>query len=202
MSLKTLIKRIFRTADANISYGLDKLNSTEKRLMQAARTISDEIHRLEEARQAVIRQIAHSNSEAKKNLQMANDRESVLKEAVARGATPSRTEAMVVLHRRRVGEALLARREELNETVTKLNSAIIELGDRFEEVTGNLELIKIQKETEDLGLSLPEDVEYASQMVNIDVDSMLRDIQISGKSDLNAKASSLEVDNYLSGLKE
>lgn len=200
MSLKSLIKRIFRTAEANITHGLDKLNSTEKRLLQVAYKISDEIHRLEVARLEVVRTISQCERDSTKNLTTANEREEALKQAIARGATPMRSEAMIILHRRRVGNALKARAQELEETVKKLNSAIIQLGDRFDEVRGDLELVKVQKETQSLGVALPEDVEYQSNMINIDVDDMIRGIDISGKPNLDTGATSLEADNYLASL--
>ena len=84
MSLKNLLKRIFTTVEANVTAGLDKLTDTEKRLNLAARRLSDEIRRLEEARVSNVRQAIKMRKTAEENLGEAVNREQILKDAIAR----------------------------------------------------------------------------------------------------------------------
>lgn len=200
MSLKSLIKRIFTTVEANVVHGLDKLNDSEKRLNLAARKLSDEIRRLEEARVTNVRNAIRLERTAAENNAEADKREATLKAAIARGVNPSRPEALVILHRRRIAEALLTKVKEIRAGEEKLNSAIIQLGDRLDTVKGNLELIKIQKETHDLGLTLPEDIDYSAGMTNIDIDAMMREVEITDPSYSATSPSSVEADNYLASL--
>lgn len=200
MSLKNLLKRIFTTVEANVTSGLDKLTDTEKRLNLAARKLSDEIRRLDEARITNVRNGVKLKKTAEENLGEAAKREQVLKEAIARGVTPNRADALIVLHRRRIGEALLAQVKDIEASSGKLNDAIIQLGDKLDEVKSNLELVRVQKETKDMGLVLPEDIDYAAGMTNIDVDAILRETEISDPSYSTNSPSSVEADNYLASL--
>lgn len=201
MSLKTLLKRIFSTVEANVVHGLDKLNDSEKRLNVAARKISDEIRRLEEARLVNTRQAIKLGKTAADNIADANKREDELKKALARGVEPTRAAALVILHRRRIGEALNKQVEEMKKGEGNINDAIIQLGDRLDEISSNLELVRVQKETHDLGLTLPEDIDFAAGMVNIDVDALVREVQITDPNYAAGSPSSVEADNYLASLK-
>lgn len=200
MSLKNLLKRIFTTVEANVTAGLDKMTDTEKRLNLAARKLSDEIRRLEEARVSNVRQAIKMRKTAEENLGEAVNREQILKDAIARGGKPTRSEALIILHRRRIGEALLVKVTDIENSNKELNKAIIQLGDKFDEIKSSLELVRIQKETTELGLSLPEDVDYAAGMVNIDVDAILREAEISDPKYSVNSPSTIEADNYLASL--
>ncbi len=200
MSLKNLLKRILTTVEANVTAGLDKLTDTEKRLNLAARKLSDEIRRLEEARVSNVRQAIKMRKTAEENLGEAVNREQILKDAIARGGKPTRSEALIILHRRRIGEALLVKVTDIENSNKELNKAIIQLGDKFDEIKSSLELVRIQKETNELGLSLPEDVDYAAGMVNIDVDAILREAEISDPKCSVNSPSTIEADNYLASL--
>lgn len=200
MSLKNFLKRIFTTVEANVTTGLDKLTGTEKRLNLAARKLSDEIRRLEEARVANVRNGVKLKKTAEQNLGEAAKREEVLKDSIARGVTPTRADALIVLHRRRIGEALLAQVKDIEASSDKLNGAIIQLGDKLDEVKSNLELVRVQKETNDLGLVLPEDIDYAAGMTTIDIDAILRETEIADSSYSANSPSSIEADNYLASL--
>ncbi len=200
MSLKNLLKRIFTTVEANVTAGLDKLTDTEKRLNLAARKLSDEIRRLEEARVSNVRQAIKMRKTAEENLGEADMRETALKAAISRGVNPNRADALIILHRRRIGEALLVKVTDIENSNKELNKAIIQLGDKFDEIKSSLELVRIQKETNELGLSLPEDVDYAAGMVNIDVDAILREAEISDPKYSVNSPSTIEADNYLASL--
>lgn len=200
MSLKSMIKRIFTTVEANVLHGLDKLNDTEKRLNHAAIKISDEIRRLEEVRLANNRHAAKMVKTSADNIAEADRREEALKAAIARGVEPSRPEALVILHRRRIAQALQVKVEEIKVGEQKLNEAIVQLGDRLDEIKANLELVRIQKETQDLGLTLPEDIDFAAGMTNIDVDAMLREVEIADPGHSSNSPSATEADNYLASL--
>ncbi|EHT1484498.1 PspA/IM30 family protein [Salmonella enterica] len=200
MSLKNLLKRIFTTVEANVTAGLDKLTDTEKRLNLAARKLSDEIRRLEEARVANVRNGVKLKKTAEENLGEAAKREQILKDAIARGSKPARSEALIVLHRRRIGEALLAQVKDIEASSGKLNEAIIQLGDKLDEVKSNLELVRVQKETSNMGLVLPEDIDYAAGMTTIDIDAILRETEIADSSYSANSPSSIEADNYLASL--
>lgn len=200
MSLKSLLKRAFFTVEANITAGLDKLTDTEKRLNLAARKLSDEIRRLEEARVSNVRHAIKMRKTAEENLGEADMRETALKDAISRGVAPNRADALIILHRRRIGEALLVKVTDIETSNKELNKAIIQLGDKFDEIKSNLELVRIQKETNELGLSLPEDVDYAAGMVNIDVDAILREAEISDPKYSVNSPSTIEADNYLASL--
>lgn len=200
MSLKSLMKRIFTVFEANAVAGLDKLTDTEKRLNLAARKLSDEIRRLEEARVSNVRQAIKMRKTAEENLGEAVNREQILKDAIARGGKPTRSEALIILHRRRIGEALLVKVTDIENSNKELNKAIIQLGDKFDEIKSSLELVRIQKETNELGLSLPEEVDYAAGMVNIDVDAILREAEISDPKYSVNSPSTIEADNYLASL--
>lgn len=200
MSLKNLLKRIFTTVEANVTAGLDKLTDTEKRLNLAARKLSDEIRRLEEARVSNVRQAIKMRKTAEENLGEADMRETALKDAISRGVNPNRADALIILHRRRIGEALLVKVTDIENSNKELNNAIIQLGDKFDKLKSNLELVRIQKETNELGLSLPEDVDYAAGMVNIDVDAILREAEISDPKYSVNSPSTIEADNYLASL--
>ncbi|AYJ73764.1 hypothetical protein PS5_209 [Salmonella phage PS5] len=176
------------------------MTDTEKRLNLAARKLSDHIRRLEETRVTNVRQGVKMKKTADENLAEAIKRETILKDAIARGVTPTRADALIILHRRRMGEALLDKVKEIESGSVKLNSAIVQLGDKLDVVKSNLELVRIQKESNDLGLTLPEDIDYAADMVSIDVDSILREAEIADSNYSSNNPSTIEADNYLASL--
>lgn len=201
MSFKTLLKRIFSTAEANVVSGLEKLNSTEKRFNLAANKLCEEIRRLETARVANKREGVKLTNMAVENDADANKREEEIKQLLARGGQPNRAVVQIILHRRRIATALLKQAEELKASEDVINSAIVQLGDRLDTVKANLELARIKKETNGMGLSLPEDIEFDAGIVNVDVDALVREIEVqdSGAGMVSAP-SSVEIENYLASL--
>ncbi|WPJ72136.1 hypothetical protein DEEACLCL_00119 [Salmonella phage CRW-SP2] len=200
MSLKTLFKRIFSTAEANIVSGLEKLNSTEKRLNLAASKLCDEIRRLETARVTNKHEVAKLNKTAEQNSNDANQREAILKGLIERGGTPDRAYVQIILHRRRITDALKSKAAEISKSEESINNAIIQLGDRLDTVRANLELIKVQRETNDLGLNLPEDIELSAGITNVDVDALVREIEVHDSAATVNSPTSIEIDNYLANL--
>ena len=95
---------------------------------------------------------------------------------------------------------MLFRSKDIEASSDKLNGAIIQLGDKLDEVKSNLELVRVQKETNDLGLVLPEDIDYAAGMTTIDIDAILRETEIADSSYSANSPSSIEADNYLASL--
>ena len=201
MSFKTLLKRIFSTAEANVVSGLEKLNSTEKRCNLEANKRGEEIGRLETARVPNKREGVKLTNMAVENDADANKREEEIKQLLARGGQPNRAVVQIILHRRRIATALLKQAEELKASEDVINSAIVQLGDRLDTVKANLELARIKKETNGMGLSLPEDIEFDAGIVNVDVDALVREIegQDSGAGMVSAP-SSVEIENYLASL--
>lgn len=200
MSLKTLLKRIFTVAESNVLHGLDKLNDSEKRLKHTAITLSDKIRELETARLKNTKIANQMKKECANNVAEADRREDELKAAIARGATPNRAHVLIILHRRRIAEALEAKIKEVLSGEDKLNSGIIQLGDKLDDVKANLELVRVQKETNGLGLSLPDDIDYNIGLTTVDIDAMMREVEINDPGATAAAPSSIEVDNYLASL--
>lgn len=201
MSIKTLLKSIFSTAEANVVSGLEKLNSTEKRLNLAATKLCDEIRRLETARVTNKREAARVTNLAVENDADANKREEEIKQLLARGGQPNRAVVQIILHRRRISAALMKQAEELTASQDVLNSAIVQLGDRLDTIKANLELARIKQETSGMGLTLPEDIEFDAGIVNVDVDALVREIEVQDSSaGLVSAPSSVEIENYLASL--
>ena len=201
MSIKTLLKSIFSTAEANVVSGLEKLNSTEKRLNLAATKLCDEIRRLETARVTNKREAARVTNLAAENEADANKREDEIKQLLARGGQPNRAVVQIILHRRRISAALMKQAEELTASQDVLNSAIVQLGDRLDTIKANLELARIKQETNGMGLTLPEDIEFDAGIVNVDVDALVREIEVQDSSaGLVSAPSSVEIENYLASL--
>lgn len=201
MSIKTLLKSIFSTAEANVVSGLEKLNSTEKRLNLAATKLCDEIRRLETARVTNKREAARVTNLAVENDADANKREDEIKQLLARGGQPNRAVVQIILHRRRISAALMKQAEELTASQDVLNSAIVQLGDRLDTIKANLELARIKQETSGMGLTLPEDIEFDAGIVNVDVDALVREIEVQDSSaGLVSAPSSVEIENYLASL--
>lgn len=200
MSLKTIVKRLLSVFEANALHGMNKLVDSEKRLNQAALTVSDKIRELEVARLKNNKAAADMTKTAAANSADADKREQELKTAISRGVTPNKATVLVILHRRRIAEALLAKAQEIEGSKDKINDAIIAMGDKLDGIKANLELIRVQKETSDLGLTLPEDIDYSVGLTNIDIDAITREIEITDPTASAASPSSLEVDNYLASL--
>lgn len=200
MSIKTLLKRIFSVAEANVVSGLEKLNSTEKRLNLAASKLCDEIRRLETARVTNKHEATKLLKTSDQNYIDANNREQTLKGLIERGGTPDRAHVQIILHRRRIGDALKSKAMEISASEESINAAIIQLGDRLDTVRANLELVKVQRETNDLGLNLPEDIELSTGITNVDVDALVREIEVHDSSATVNSPTSVEIDNYLASL--
>lgn len=202
MSLKTLLKRVFTAFDAVATDKMDKLVTTEQRLKHAARKISDEIRRLEGGRLENIRESSRLLQLAADHEKVAETREAKLVESIARGVDPARSQALVVLQRRRLSAALKQRSEDMMAANEDINNAIIILGDRLEEIQGDLELARIQQESNEMGLSLSEDVNYSVGIVNLDVDAILREVKIAdSRPVMNDSPTDTEVNIYLASLK-
>lgn len=200
MSLKTLFKRFFSVVESNALHGLDKLEDSEKRLNRAALMVSDKIRELETVRLNNNRTISKMRTDCANNAADADRREDELKKAIARGVEPNRATVLVILHRRRIAEAMDKKIKEASGGEEKINNAIIALGDKLDNIKANLELVRVQKETADLGLSLPDDIDYSVGLTNIDIDATLREAEINDPGTTTASPSNLEVDNYLASL--
>lgn len=201
MSVKNMLKRIFRVGEANVNSLVQKMTDYEKDLGLAATRVCDEIHRLEKGRIENRRRISELEVHAKTLNGDCDKLENQLKAMVAKGRDVPKSQAALALNKRKLAQALNAQCTQVTEANNKIDEALITLGDRLEEIKASIELARLQKDSEKYGVALAEDVDFTASMVGVDVDAILREASVFGRADGVTNAStSFEIEEYINSL--
>lgn len=202
MSLKSLIKRIFRVAEANINAIAVAAVDTEKNYKLAASKIHDKIHELEKGRVETARSSAQMKQQAKTFRQEAEKVDDEIRYQLKNQKEVNKTRAMLAVRKHKMADVLLARAEEAESRIVTIAETVVALGERLNNISDELELIAANKRMKELGVENPEEIQYKADLVNVHVDTLVREAAVfDSHNATGSSVSDVDVEQYLDKLK-
>lgn len=186
---------------AKVETAIEANTSPEDAYRQAARLLINEIDRLKHSRVSIDQEIAKMARKIMEHKNHHVSKEAEIKKLLAAKQDVSNSHYILALQHRNIWQGLEARREELRNTNTTIDESVVDLDRKLRDVHMNIEVIELNKQTESLGLSVPEDVLASMGHVSVSVDTIVTkiDVLLGGKN--AAAVTSSDVSAYIDSLK-
>uniref|UniRef100_A0AAU8KWY5 PspA protein n=1 Tax=Serratia phage Kevin TaxID=3161161 RepID=A0AAU8KWY5_9CAUD len=202
MSLKSLIKRIFRVAEANINAVAVDAIDTEKNYKLAAQKIHEKIHELEKGRV----EIARANSDMRRQahqFQVEAERiDGEIRYQLKNNMEVNKTRATLAVRKHKMAEVLVGKADEGEGRIVTIAETVVALGQRLNSIADELELIAATKRMKELGVENPDEIQYRADLVNVEVDTLIRESEVFDRHNSAASSvSDVDVEQYLAKLK-
>lgn len=202
MSLKSLIKRIFRIAEANVNAIAVEAVDTEKNYKLAAQKIHEKIHELEIGRVETSRANANMRYQAKKFRSEAEVIDGEIRYQLKKGEAVNKTRATLAVRKHRMADVLEANAEKGEEHIVTIAESVVALGDRLNNIADELELIEANKRMKELGIDSVEEIQYKADLVNVEVDTLIREASVFDNHTSETGVNDSDVEQYLAKLRD
>lgn len=202
MSLKSLIKRIFRIAEANVNAIAVEAVDTEKNYKLAAQKIHEKIHELEIGRVETSRANANMRYQAKKFRSEAEIIDGEIRYQLKKGEAVNKTRATLAVRKHRMADVLEANAEKGEEHIVTIAESVVALGDRLNNIADELELIEANKRMKELGIDSVEEIQYKADLVNVEVDTLIREASVFDNHTSETGVNDSDVEQYLAKLRD
>ncbi|AYP28422.1 hypothetical protein HWB92_gp164 [Serratia phage vB_SmaA_3M] len=202
MSLKSLIKRIFRIAEANVNAIAVEAVDTEKNYKLAAQKIHEKIHELEVGRVETSRANANMRYQAKKFRSEAEVIDGEIRYQLKKGEAVNKTRATLAVRKHRMADVLEANAEKGEEHIVTIAESVVALGNRLNNIADELELIEANKRMKELGIDSVEEIQYKADLVNVEVDTLIREASVFDNHTSETGVNDSDVEQYLAKLRD
>ncbi|ASZ78937.1 hypothetical protein 2050H1_171 [Serratia phage 2050H1] len=202
MSLKSLIKRIFRIAEANVNAIAVEAVDTEKNYKLAAQKIHEKIHELEVGRVETSRANANMRYQAKKFRSEAEVIDGEIRYQLKKGEAVNKTRATLAVRKHRMADILEANADKGEEHIVTIAESVVALGDRLNNIADELELIEANKRMKELGIDSVEEIQYKADLVNVEVDTLIREASVFDNHTTETGVNDSDVEQYLAKLRD
>lgn len=202
MSFKTLVKRIFRIAEANVNAVVVSQVSAEKNYKLAAVKIHEEIHRLEKVRVETKLQSSNMLAQANRFKDEALTIDAEIRYAVQNEAPINNTRVLLAVQKHKMAKLLQDNVKVAQDNIKNIAQAIVVLGNRLDEIRDQLDLIEANEKLKKLGVSSVQEIEYRVDLANVDVDTLVRESELFDREhSVMGSVSDMDVQNYLDAMK-
>ncbi|AFX93626.1 hypothetical protein G646_gp158 [Serratia phage phiMAM1] len=202
MSLKSLIKRIFRIAEANVNAIAVEAVDTEKNYKLAAQKIHEKIHELEVGRVETSRANANMRYQAKKFRSEAEVIDGEIRYQLKKGEAVNKTRATLAVRKHRMADILEANADKGEEHIVTIAESVVALGNRLNNIADELELIEANKRMKELGIDSVEEIQYKADLVNVEVDTLIREASVFDNHTTETGVNDSDVEQYLAKLRD
>lgn len=185
-----------------VETAIEKNTSPEDMWRDAARQLIAEIDKLRHTKVAATREIATLLNKISEHKNLHESKENEIKALRKSGVDVSNSHYVLALQHRNIWQGLKVKVTELEEMIKQIDVSVVELADKLADVKINIEIIELNKQTENLGLTIPEDVIAAVGHTSVNVDTIVTkiDVLLGGK---NASAvTSADISAYKAALDE
>lgn len=202
MSLKSLIKRIFRIAEANVNAIAVEAVDTEKNYKLAAQKIHEKIHELEVGRVETSRANANMRYQAKKFRSEAEVIDGEIRYQLKKGEAVNKTRATLAVRKHRMADILESNADKGEEHIVTIAESVVALGNRLNNIADELELIEANKRMKELGIDSVEEIQYKADLVNVEVDTLIREASVFDNHTTETGVNDSDVEQYLAKLRD
>lgn len=196
-----MIKKIFSFLNNKVETVIEKNTSPEDAWRSAARILIKEIDRLQHTRITANHEIVKLSKKVVEHKALHESKEAEIKKLLAASQEVSNSHYILALQHRNIWQGLKEKINELAEMNKQIDLSVVELDKKLADVKMNLEIIELNKQTESLGLTVPEDVIASVGHTSVNVDTIVTkiDVLLGGKN--AASVTSADVSAYIEALK-
>ena len=196
-----MFKKMFSFLNNKVETVIEKNTSPEDAWRSAARMLIKEIDRLQHTRITATQEIAKLSKKVVEHKALHENKEAEIKKLLAASQEVSNSHYILALQHRNIWQGLKEKINELEEMNTQIDLSVVELDKKLGDVKMNLEIIELNKQTESLGLTVPEDVIASVGHTTVNVDTIVTkiDVLLGGKN--AASVTSADVSAYIEALK-
>ncbi|CCK74108.1 protein of unknown function [Pseudotevenvirus RB43] len=196
-----MIKKIFSFLNNKVETVIEQNTSPEDAWRSAARILIKEIDRLQHTRITAAHEIAKLSKKVVEHKALHESKEAEIKKLLAASQEVSNSHYILALQHRNIWQGLKEKINELAEMNKQIDLSVVELDKKLADVKMNLEIIELNKQTESLGLTVPEDVIASVGHTSVNVDTIVTkiDVLLGGKN--AASVTSADVSAYIEALK-
>ncbi|AOG16381.1 hypothetical protein B_255 [Cronobacter phage vB_CsaM_leB] len=197
-----MFKKLVSFVTGKVETAIEQNTSPEEAWRSAARILIKEIDRLQHTRVSAVQEIVKLKKKVKEHKDLHSGKESEIKKLLAAGQEVSNSHYVLALQHRNIWQGLQTKIEELEGMNKEIDLSVVELDRKLADVKINLEIIELNKQTESLGLTVPEDVIAAVGHTSVSVDTIVTkiDVLLGGKN--AASVTSADVSAYIDSLNE
>ncbi|UYL05718.1 hypothetical protein [Brucella melitensis] len=195
-----MFKKLVSFVTGKVETAIEQNTSPEEAWRSAARILIKEIDRLQHTRVSAVQEIAKLKKKVTEHKNLHTGKESEIKKLLAAGQEVSNSHYVLALQHRNIWQGLQTKIEELEGMNKEIDLSVVELDRKLADVKINLEIIELNKQTESLGLTVPEDVIAAVGHTSVSVDTIVTkiDVLLGGKN--AASVTSADVSAYIDSL--
>lgn len=195
-----MFKKLVSFVTGKVETAIEQNTSPEDAWRSAARILIKEIDRLQHTRVSAVQEIVKLKKKVAEHKNLHSGKESEIKKLLAAGQEVSNSHYVLALQHRNIWQGLQTKIEELEGMNKEIDLSVVELDRKLADVKINLEIIELNKQTESLGLTVPEDVIAAVGHTSVSVDTIVTkiDVLLGGKN--AASVTSADVSAYIDSL--
>ncbi|WP_426770785.1 hypothetical protein [Enterobacter cloacae complex sp. 363J6] len=195
-----MFKKLVSFVTGKVETAIEQNTSPEEAWRSAARILIKEIDRLQHTRVSAVQEIAKLKKKVREHKDLHSGKESEIKKLLAAGQEVSNSHYVLALQHRNIWQGLQTKIEDLEGMNKEIDLSVVELDRKLADVKINLEIIELNKQTESLGLTVPEDVIAAVGHTSVSVDTIVTkiDVLLGGKN--AASVTSADVSAYIDSL--
>lgn len=196
-----MFKKMFSFLNNKVETVIEKNTSPEDAWRSAARMLIKEIDRLQHTRITATQEISKLSKKVVEHKALHENKEAEIKKLLAASQEVSNSHYILALQHRNIWQGLKEKINELEEMNKQIDLSVVELDKKLGDVKMNLEIIELNKQTESLGLTVPEDVIASVGHTTVNVDTIVTkiDVLLGGKN--AASVTSADVSAYIEALK-
>lgn len=172
------IKTLKSFFQGKVATAVAKSISAEDKYNQAALTIIHEIDRLKHSQVASVNTVSKLRTQAQTHTEAQAKKEREILHIAQTTGEMSKIHAKIALQHKILAEALTKKAEALTAKNLEIDVQVVGLADQLDEIKAQLEYIRVAKESNSLGLELPEDVIESVGHVKVDVDTLIREVDV------------------------
>lgn len=195
-----MFKKLVSFVTGKVETAIEQNTSPEEAWRSAARILIKEIDRLQHTRVSAVQEISKLKKKVREHKDLHSGKESEIKKLLAAGQEVSNSHYVLALQHRNIWQGLQTKIEDLEGMNKEIDLSVVELDRKLADVKINLEIIELNKQTESLGLTVPEDVIAAVGHTSVSVDTIVTkiDVLLGGKN--AASVTSADVSAYIDSL--
>ncbi|AVO22878.1 hypothetical protein HWB57_gp038 [Erwinia phage vB_EamM-Bue1] len=195
-----IFKRLFRLFEAKTnSLAVGSIKAVDNYNL-AATKLMDDIDKLGRQKNANSQAIEQYQAQAKTLNSEANEKELQVKALLGKGNTVDKTVLAIILRKRQLAKGFSNEVEKLQTANTKINTGIVKHSDALENLQAQLELAKIEEQFKSSGIALPGQIDFSIEDTSIEVDRLLKEVEVFTESATQTPVTSLDVDSYMDEL--
>lgn len=179
-----------------------KNTSATDKLNAAARRIIDNIDMLRHRDVSAANEISKIRAKGEASAAEYQKREKEILLLRRQGKPVQEVMVKIALQHRQISEAMTQRADALVEMTKQIKATVVEMDDKLQEIKMQLEFARLNEESKAMGIGSVEDVIESAGHANVDVDTILTEIDVFIGDEARGVASSTDITLYMAELDE